>query len=303
MKTKIKKIFTGGIVLAFASILLSSVAIVNLTQRAQAAYAGNDGKVLHVKLSEQDNVAQLIQSNIDGTSQTVLNQDVGFFAGRYSKGGSKIVAVAAPDYETIGAGKSDMYLLNADGSGLEYLLGFDQGYIINGASFTNNDQNIIFGAAYFDNDSEEGTWGIYSYNIASQQVAQISISPAGYCDFYPIPSPDGSKIAFLRHQDVNNNLESFIRVMNVDGSDNHQLTYTLTNNMGSGDTTCSRAGTSMSILYGSFLGGEPSTTLDWSPDGQKIVYESSNDINTGSTMFITTELNTVDIRRVCSQNK
>jgi serine/threonine protein kinase len=103
------------------------------------------------------------------------------------------------------------------------------------------DNKAIAFVSYRDGNGE-----IYTINANGNALRNLTNDPAQ--DSSPTWSPDGSKIAFIsdRSGDVN------IYIMNADGSNVRQITNT-------------------------FAG----TALDWSPDGQTLIFQTSN-TNSGS---------------------
>ena len=136
-------------------------------------------------------------------------------------------------------GISDIYVINADGTGLRRVTSHPEWD--HAPAWSPDGNRIAFMSFRHDN------WEIYVMNANGTGVTRLTNRPEG--DFAPAWSPDGKRIAFESYQAGEDNKD--IYVMNADGTDVTRLT----NN---------RA-----------WDGSPT----WSPDGQRIAFMSERDGN------------------------
>jgi TolB protein len=188
--------------------------------------------------------------NADGSNVSDIRnlpEDFSFFGGpNWSPDGTRIAFDAQTDFEAPG----QIYLMDADGSGLRNLTG-DSPLIKSAPSWSPDGSRIAF--LGFDS----GRTGLYmmepdggNHTLVTELEAELD---------HVSWSPDGSRIAFASNRDggVLENYNSEIYVMNADGSGQTRLT----NSPG--------------------LDGGP----DWSPDGSKIVFTSGRE-GSSSAIYI-----------------
>lgn len=120
----------------------------------------------------------------------------------------------------------------------------DGNYPAGGARWSPDGQKITFMAIMPDSDSID----IYMVDAVGGEPVNLTQSPSN--DGFPLWSPDGSRIAFLSDRDDNQQ----IYVMDADGSNQTNLTNSLTDEAIQGD-------------------------FAWSPDGTQILFHSSRDGN------------------------
>ncbi|MEN8762158.1 MAG: DUF4347 domain-containing protein, partial [Thiogranum sp.] len=178
------------------------------------------------------------------------------------------------------SGDDEIYVVNADGSGLQQLTfnGFQDFDI----SWSKDGSKIAFAS------DRDGNMEIYTMNADGSAPNRVTFRP-GSTDQRPEWSPDGTQFVFQSNRDGNWD----IFTMNVDGSNPVNLTP------GAGDEsgpTWSPNGTK--IAYRSYIGGNydiyvmdadggnkirltthanVDNTPHWSPDGTKIVFETNRD--------------------------
>ena len=185
-------------------------------------------------------IEDLYLMNADGSGQVNLthndNDETGasVCCAAWSPDGSKI----AFSNDTAGPhGSFDIYVMNADGSGLRNL--------------TNNQADDVRPAWSPDGTKiafatfRDGNYEIYVMNADGSGVFNLTNDRA--CDYYAAWSPQGTKIAFTRADYCNTH--AHIYVMNADGSGVTQLTNGPANN-----------------IY-----------PVWSPDGTKLAFDRQRD--------------------------
>lgn len=150
------------------------------------------------------------------------------------------IAFSAWDGGVANVGKTDIYTINVDGTGLKNL------------SKTPNDYEgdpDWFPSSRIAFDSSEGGGGIFTMNPADGS-GRYQVTPSG---LHPVWSPDGGTIAFKSHRD--GNWEVYI-VKADDGSGLTNLSQNPAND-----------------------GAPLEDFLSWSPEGDRIVYSSDHNGN------------------------
>ena len=114
-------------------------------------------------------------------------------------------------------GNWEVYVMNADGSGVTRLTGNDA--VDGSPSWSPDGRRIAF------DSKRDGNREIYVMNADGSSVTRLTHNPAD--DGYPSWSPDGRRIAFDSKRDGNRE----IYVMNADGSGVTRLTYNGANDL------------------------------------------------------------------------
>jgi TolB protein len=149
--------------------------------------------------------------NADGTGVTRVTHDLAGFNGNasWSPDGTKIV------FESTGTGTSELYSMNADGSGKPIQLTNDgpthPGTAAADPVWSVNDE-IAFASRV------SGNWQIYVMNADGSGRRQLTDNHA--TEMGPAWSPDGEKLLFYSDR----NGHSQIWIMNADGSDQQPVT-------------------------------------------------------------------------------
>ena len=270
-----------------ALILFIGIFLLTSTTKVNAAFPGNTGRVasnyFYIDQNSGSPLNNVSDINYDGTDRQILHPisfngfgDVMILgAPRYSSDGEKITYTSQTDN-----GLADIYISNADGSNVQNVTSLtdsdfpenlESGGTHGGtlSSFHPNSDSLVYTQIWQENDSRSR---IMSINTDGTNNYPLTQSSGQSCDFYPIYSPDGSKIAFLRTDRV---AETHgIYLMNADGGDQHEI-LRLEDNF----TSCDQ-----SDFYSVEQGF---TTIDWSPDGQNIVFSTGGDLNVGNSIGIT----------------
>jgi dipeptidyl aminopeptidase/acylaminoacyl peptidase len=143
-------------------------------------------------------------------------------------------------------GNDEIYLVNADGTGLERLTKNPAADIQ--PTWSPDGSRLAFAS------ERSGNFEIFVMNADGTNIVNLTNSPA--VDFLPAWSPDGSRIAFVRDEgNVMTGWEIF--VMNPDGSNQVNLTKH----------------------------PDLAAAPEWSPDGSRIAYESDRDFDIDPTEF------------------
>jgi hypothetical protein len=259
-------------------IVLVSV-VLSFAKPVNAAFPGQNGKIAwsEVEFGPGGAPTALPVKTIDysGSSASVLIDGIaeGRSAGavRYSSDGAKIVFTDTD----IMTGLANIYVASADGSAktqLTAVAATDPTRTNNMAlygSFDNTGSKVAYGTSWIDTATSRYQCYIHVVNTDGSADVQLTSDP-NFCDAYPVFSPDGSKIAFLRY-DKTTQVTS-IYSMNADGTSPVALAQFLQTYILKPDK----------LSFIAPLADSSGSVLDWSPDGMNIVYADVE--RTGNSM-------------------
>lgn len=295
------------ILILSAAFAFFTCAVLLPSQKTHAAFPGINGRIAFADINPFEGSGPLKDMNSDASDVQTLNNDYLFMGVRYSADGSKLAATAGADMGAIETGAVDIYTFDSDGSNEINVTSSHHGSFDGAANAAFNDDASRLAFNGFsvpeDGDIQEITSAqIYTVGAAGQGLDQITSTTENICDSYPVFSPDGNKIAFIR-QDI---LEetSDIYVMNSDGT-SQQLVTSVSDNWTSG--FCRNAAPGGVISSGNEPGN---TSLDWSPNGERLVFGTVDSVDndpfiTKTVRIVTTNLagNTAVVKEYESTNE
>ncbi|XMB66055.1 DUF5050 domain-containing protein [Mycoplasmatota bacterium zrk1] len=185
-------------------------------------------------------------------------------------------------------GDRDLYLINADGTNCRVLLDLPS---FEGHGDWAPDGNRIVFFSTMDGNRE-----LYTINVMDEEITPTRLTNSKGEDHLPDWSPDGDRIVFESSRDGN----SEIYIMNSDGSNQRRLTDISSDDKAPtfspdgkwiGFTTKVGFRQQLGLIKVedidssneypevTILEGEPTGYIDWSPDGSKILYHGSYEIN------------------------
>ena len=257
--------------------------LVTLTSAlAEAAVRGN-GKIAFV--SKRDGNPEIYVMNPDGTGQKRItsNNDVDSYP-VWSPDGKKIAF--SKDIPQPGTEYFDLYLMNADGSDAKYLR--SAGWPFSGVSWSPDGRRW----AFMDDSYAYDFPMIYGANADGSNFHLISPFFECCAASPPTWAPDGLKIAYVRDYPT-----TLIYTVGADGSDHRVLIAAGV--CGSDFTLPKWSPNGNKLLFSALNNSQPTlmvansdgaeckrlkgfnsniTSLDWSPDGQKIVLSTDDEI-------------------------
>jgi Tol biopolymer transport system component len=217
-----------------AALLLAVIMLMLAAASADAAFPGQDGKIAFNRDNFRQGTSGIFTVAPEGGSQERIGPEYGY-SPSWSADGRKLVFVGFSG-ESEGEFASDIYVMNADGSGVERVTtgrAYEES-----PSFFPDGQRIAF--ARYTRDSAD----IYTKTLGVPGATRITEN-RGFEESVAV-SPNGTKIAFSKFS--RNAFGSDLYVMNADGSGTENLTRS-----------------DQVDEFGP----------DWSPDGAKIAFTSA----------------------------
>ncbi len=162
----------------------------------------------------QDDTGQIYIMDANGDNPHPLTQEVNDSLPKWSPDGKQIV------FASDRTGTLDIYVMNADGSNQRNL-----------TNTTSRNRWPIWspdGQTIYFQSNRSGSIQIYSMKVDGSNLQQLTTNNGGASNYRPMPSPDGTKIAFASDRNKNGTnpdgsttLEVY--VMNIDGSNQERL--------------------------------------------------------------------------------
>jgi Tol biopolymer transport system component len=224
---------------------------------AEATFPGTNGRIAYE--SDGRSGAEIQSINPDGTGRINLTGN-NAFDDRYaawSSDGEKVAYVSGGDEGFGSDSLSDLYVMNADGSGKTWLTetaDFDEAE----PTWPPDGTRIAFTRVEYHRDDVGGhyhyyeTYGVHAINADGTGEVRLTDDAKGGHD--PAWSPDGTRIAFSSSRGTTprtTGLEIYVMDPSPEGPSNEPVRLTSTRSA--------------------------NTAPDWSPDGTKIAFESGRD--------------------------
>ena len=229
-----------------APLALSLVAVAALVTPASATFPGPDGLISFARFNAKVNSAEIVSARPDGSDVQQLTSNARRFSinSDWSPDGQKI----AFDSDRVGGGgRTQVYVMNSDGSGVTQ--------VTRGAGFHSSPgwspdgTSLAIESEWGDYPAQQGIWIVPASDpdgVIQAEAQRVTTIPKGVSfDSEPQFSPDASTIAFTRFKSIR---KSAIFTVAIDGSGLRQLTPWKLN----------------------------ASHPDWSPNGQLLSFDSAD---------------------------
>jgi TolB protein len=203
---------------------------------ANAVFPGDNGRIAFTRAD------RIFVMDEDGSNTERLRTDASEPA--WSADGAHIAFSAFRD-----SGRSDIFMMDADGSNVTALTRFRPGYNL-APSWAPSGRRLVF-----IHNTAEGT-DLYVLRLTDGRIRQLTTSPR-LVERAPEWSPDGDHIVFSRFRETGTPTDEDVFVVDPDGADITRLTTTRTNDF------------------------QPS----WSPDAAQVIYVRDTSRH-GTTLFV-----------------
>ncbi|TXG77294.1 hypothetical protein E6P97_01815 [Patescibacteria group bacterium] len=258
---------------------------------AQAAFPGTDFRMAYGKLSggEGGMAAALTTNSLASNDEQTIatSAENGFVGPRFSADGQRVTYSEL----SFSDGSGNVYASDADGTNVVNISNINPAehpdkmeYKAMYSSLSADGSKVVYGGWWRDANTGDTLCHIFMANSDGTNQMQLTNTP-DLCDMYPVFSPNGQKIAFIRTSESEDVGVNSIYIMDVDGTNAESL-YVY-GGRDEKETNPMQIMMAMTV----FDGGQTSP-IDWSPDGSRILF--SEVFNTGETTY-TTRVGTVDL--------
>lgn len=225
---------------------LSLVAVAAMATPAPATFPGPDGLISFARFNAKVNTAEIFSALPDGSGLQQLTSNPRRFSinSDWSPNGQTIAFDSDP---VAGGGRTQIYLMGADGSGVTQLT---RGAGFHGSpGWSPDGTSLAIDSEWGDYPALQGIWIIPASDpdgVIQAEAQRVTTIPKGISfDSEPQFSPDGSTIVFTRFKSFR---KSAIFTVAIDGSGLRQLTPWKLN----------------------------ASHPDWSPNGQLLSFDSAD---------------------------
>jgi Tol biopolymer transport system component len=222
---------------------LALVAVAVLVPQSPATFPGPDGLISFARFAPKQDRTEIFTARPDGSDVRQLTFDGGFVPD-WSPNGEMI---AFDSDRPGGGGRIQIYLMNADGSGVTQLT-TGRGFHVT-PGWSPDGSSLAISSEWGDYPALQGIWIVPASDpdgVTQAEAQRVTTIPKGIeFDDEPQFSPDGASIVFTRFKSIR---KSAIHRVSVDGTGLQRLTPWKLN----------------------------ASNPDWSPDGQRITFDSGD---------------------------
>lgn len=267
-------------------------------KKTYAAFPGKNGQVAYTTLTIGDHstMPALNSTLFSGGQEQVLNPTNFLYSPRYSADGTKLTVSGSTSIDD--SATSNIYVMNSDGSGLRNVTNINQANYPNMPQYQaayssfNKDGDKIAYTAFWEDGNNNNRSRIHVINQDGTGDIQLTDPADNTCDVYPVFSPDSSKIAYV-HSSMSGRTSS-IFIMDQNGQNQHKILDIDTDY----DDNCLDTVDSFQYVgfaHSAFFEGRGVSSIDWSPDGSKLVYSHGTSTVDGDRTEFEDNLYTSDL--------